>query len=176
METQEFEHYRPLFLRANRALGTALVEHKLVTNDQLEIANAKLLELLKNGEFKQASLLNILLIGQSGSPGLQENAMVQYQLDTHELGLINLTSYNLERSVEPNIDLPACWATRTLPYERQEEFVYMATNFYLSEAVRKFWKDYYKDSQLVWSIASSANLTEALERLEVRAKKLSAGT
>ena len=168
MEDSDFEAYRPLFLRANRALGASLVEHKLVTNEHLELANAKLLELLKNGEFKQASLLNVLLVGQGG---VQESALVQYQLDTHDLGMINLTNYNLERSLDPGVDLAACWATRTLPYERQEEFVFLATNFYLSDAVRKFWQDFYKNSQLVWNIAGSANLTEALERAEVKLKK-----
>lgn len=169
METLDFEQYRPLFLRANRTLGTALTEHKLVTSDQLEAANGKLLELMKNGQWKQASLLNLLLM-VSDSP--QESAIVQYQIDTHELGLINLTNYNLERSVDANIDIAACWATRTIPYERQEEFVFLATNFYLSDAVRKFWKDVYKDSTLVWSVATSINLAESLERLEARAKKV----
>lgn len=168
METKDLENYRPLFLRANRALGSALVEHKLVTSEQLDAANGKLLELMKNGEFKQASLLNLLLMMENGP---KENAIVQYQIDTHELGLINLTNYHLERSVEATVDVAACWATRTLPYERQEEFVFLATNFYLSEAVQKFWQDIYKDYKLVWSVATSANLAEALERMDARQRK-----
>lgn len=168
METAELENYRPLFLKANRALGAALVEHKLVTPEQLDAANGKLLELMKQGEFKRASLLNLMLMMDNGP---KESAIIQYQLDTHELGLINLTNYNLERSVEAHIDVAACWATRTLPYEKQEEFVFLATNFYLSEAVRKFWQDIYKDCQLVWSVASATNLAEALERMEARQKR-----
>jgi len=168
METKDLENYRPLFLRANRALGSALVEHKLVTPEQLDAANGRLLELMKNGEFKHASLLNLLLAVEGGP---KETAIVQYQLDTHDLGLINLTNYHLERSVEATVDVPACWATRTLPYERQEEFVFLATNFYLSEAVRKFWQDFYKDYQLVWSVATSGNMAESLERMDARHKK-----
>lgn len=168
METVEIEQYRPLFLKANRALGSALVEHKLVTPEQLDAANGKLLELMKNAEFKQANLLSLLFAMEHGP---KEGAIVQYQIDTHELGLINLTNYNLERSVENNVDVAACWATRTLPYERQEEFVFMATNFYLSEAVRKFWQDLYKDYQLVWSVATVGNMTESLERMEARQKR-----
>ncbi len=164
----EFEAYRPLFLRANRSFGLALVEHKLVSSEQLELANTKLLELMKNAEFKQASLLHILLMGGAV---MQEPALVQYQLDTFELGLINLTNYNLERSVEANLDLPACYATRTLPYDRQEEFVFLATNFYLSETVRKFWEDYYKGQQLMWSVASQENLIESLNRMEAKLVK-----
>lgn len=163
-----FEPHRPLFMRTNRALGSALVEHKLVTAEQLEVANARLLELLKAGEFKQASLLSLLLMGESA---IQEPAIIQYQVDTHELGLINLTNYNLERSVSPDLDLGACWATRTLPYERQEEFVFLATNFYLSEPARNFWQDHFKGLQLIWSVTTNVNLMESLERAEGKLKK-----
>jgi hypothetical protein len=161
----DFEQYKPLFLKANRALGTALVEDKLVTAEHLDLANARLLDMLRQGEFKQASLLNILL---ANPDVLKEGVLVQYQIDAHELSLINFTSYNLERSVSPETDFAACWATRTLPYDVQEEFVFLATNFYLSEPVRAFWQDIYQGKQLVWSIAGVADLGDALERVESR--------
>jgi hypothetical protein len=169
MDASVFEPQRPLFLRANRSVGAALVEHKLVTSDALDAANARLLELLKSGEFKQASVLS-LLIQKAGGPS--EAAIIQYQMDTHELGAVNLSTYNLERSLSPELDLVSCWATRTLPYDRQEEFVFLATNFYLSEVVRKFWQEHFKGLQLIWSVASSSDLIEALERAEAKQKKV----
>ena len=165
MTLKDFAQYKPLFLRANRALGMAFVEHKLVTAEQLDAANARLLEFIKNGEYKLASLLSILL---NTNDSLKEDALIQYQMDTHELGIINLTSYNLERSLDPRLDLAACYATRTLPYERQEEFVFLATNFYLSEAVRKFWRERYANLALIWSVTTAVNMAESLERAELK--------
>ena len=168
MDPATFEHHRPLFLRVNRTLGAALLENKLVTPEGVEKANGRILELLKNSEWKQASLLNVLL---AGVDSLKESALIQYQVDAYELGLINLTNINVERSVDHTLDLAACWATRTLPYERAEEFVMMATNFYMSEVVRQWWQEKFKGLQLVWSVCPSANLAEALERVEAKQSK-----
>jgi len=37
---------RPLILRSNRFLGSALVERALITNESLEAANEKLLDII----------------------------------------------------------------------------------------------------------------------------------
>lgn len=53
--------HRPLLMRANRLLGSALVEHNLVKFEDLEAANERVLELAGQGHFRQASVLGILL-------------------------------------------------------------------------------------------------------------------
>jgi hypothetical protein len=168
MNPADFERHHQLFLRVNRTFGAALLDAKLVSSEALEKANGRILELLRSSEWRQASLLSILL---AGVEGLKENALIQYQVENHELGLIDLTHINIEKSIDPTVDLAACWATRTLPYERQEEFVMLATNFYMSQAARAYWEGKYKGLQLVWSAAPSGSLAEALERLEVKLAK-----
>ncbi|MEM8548068.1 MAG: TRAP transporter TatT component family protein [Pseudomonadota bacterium] len=55
---------RPLILRSNRFLGSALIERGLVTAEDLEVANEKLLETIQAGDIRGASLLNILIYEQ----------------------------------------------------------------------------------------------------------------
>jgi hypothetical protein len=164
----ELEQYRPLLLKTNRALGAALLEAKLITPEQLEAANVRLLEQIKHSQWRQAALLPLLL---SGNGELKEGALLQYQAEIHGVGLIVLSSYNLERSVEPSIELPVCWMTRSLPYDRQEEFVFIATNNYLSEPVREYWAQRYSGLKIVWMAAGVGDLSEAIERVESRGKK-----
>jgi len=154
---------KPLILRVNRALGTSLVEKRLVEPQQLEVANEQLSELLQSGELKQASVLGLLL--RNASEG-QEQSIIAFQAQTFELGLVDLTNYQLERSFDTVVDLAACWATRTIPYDQQEEFVFLATNFYLSEPVVKYWEGVYPAKKLIWSVTSTNAMIEALERLE----------
>lgn len=154
---------KPLILRVNRALGTALVEQRLVETQQLEVANEQLSELIRNGELKQASVLGLLL---RNAEQISEDGMIAFEAQRYELGLIDLTNYQLERSFDNKVDLAACWATRTIPYDQQEEFVFLATNFYMSTPVIKYWEEVYSDRKLIWSIASTSSMIEALERLE----------
>jgi len=163
----DLEAHKPLILRANRALGTSLVEVGLVSPQHLEVANEQLTELIQAGELKQASLLALLM---RNTEELKESAIIDYQAQKLEKGLIDLENYNLERSFNFETNLAECWVTRTIPYDQQEEFVFMATNFYMSEPVIKFWESKYADSTLIWSVASTVSMIDALERLEAKAK------
>ena len=46
--------YRPLLMRANRLLGSALIEHNLVKFEDLEAANERLLEVAATGQVSLA--------------------------------------------------------------------------------------------------------------------------
>ena len=39
-----------------------------------------------------------------------------------------------------DLDLGMCWATWTVPYDKEEEFWFIATAYYLSPAVRAHWE------------------------------------
>jgi hypothetical protein len=143
---------RSLLMRANRLLGASMVEAGLVTVDQLESANEKLLELIASGTPRQCSLLGVLAYDLKA---LKEEDALQYCVDEHHIGMVD---------VRIGLNQAACWATWTLPFDRDEDFTLVATAYYLSPAVRTFWEKQL-GGQVIWYGATMESLTTALDRL-----------
>jgi len=152
---------RPLILRSNRFLGSALVERALITNESLEAANEKLLDIIQSGNLKGASLLNILLYDLGV---LNENELIDKIVEEYRLGMIDLTSYDLNSLREIELDLDLCWVTFTVPFDRIENFVKIATAYYLSKPARAFWEEQFAGSQIIWYVSSLASIAGALDR------------
>lgn len=129
--------HRPLLMRANRLLGSALVEHNLVKFEELEAANERVLELAGRGELRQASVLGILVFEQKV---LREEDVLHTVMEEHNLGVVDLRSYDVPEDIRRDLDLGMCWATWTVPYDKEEEFWFVATAYYLSNAVRTHWE------------------------------------
>ena len=53
--------HRPLLMRSNRLLGSALIEHNLVKFEDLEAANERLLEIATTGDLRRSSVLSVLV-------------------------------------------------------------------------------------------------------------------
>ncbi|MGF1450397.1 MAG: hypothetical protein ACFB20_13400 [Opitutales bacterium] len=156
------EVHRPLVMRSNRFLGSALVERNLIEVGDLETANAKLLEIIQSGEMRQASLLNILMYDMQV---LEEEALIERILEDTGLGLIELGSYDLTRMDTPSWDIGACWATQTVPYDAIEGFHFVATAYYLSQPARKWWEELL-DGEIIWYVAPMASIADCLEQLQ----------
>jgi hypothetical protein len=152
---------RSLLMRANRLLGASLVEANLVTIDQLENANEKLLELIATGTPRQCTLLGVLAYDLKV---IKEEDVLQYCSDEYSVGLIDLRSYDGAEEVKVGLNQAACWATWTLPFDRDEDFTFIATAYYLSPAVRTFWEKQV-GGQAVWYAATLEDIAESLERL-----------
>lgn len=125
--------YRPLLMRANRLLGSALIEHNLVKFEDLEAANERLLEVAASGQVRQSSVLSILVYEKKV---LREEDVLHHVVDDHGVGVVDLRGYDVPEEVKKEIDLDACWATWTVPFDREEDFHFVATAYYLSPAVR----------------------------------------
>ena len=90
-------------MRANRQLGTALVEYNLVKIEDLEAANERLLEHLASGEMRQASLLSVLVYEKKA---LREDDVLHHVVDDHALGVVDLRGYEVpEEGFDLAIDL-----------------------------------------------------------------------
>lgn len=156
------QEHRALILRSNRFLGSALVEHGLVSVDDLESANETFMEAIQASELKRASILNTLLFEKKS---LQEADLIEYLAEGEGLGLIDLR-HILLRSLRPfNVDLSLCWATSTIPFDKIEETYMLATCYYLSAPVLKHWKDRL-GGRLIWFATSTVSMTQALEKVE----------
>jgi hypothetical protein len=157
------QDHRPLIVRSNRALGSMLLEKRLVTPEQLDEANAKFLESLQGGDVRRASILHVLMFEMQV---LNEDAYIEAIVEKHGLGLMDLHGCQFRKAGDLQIDLEACWVTWTVPFDLVDDFVMLATLFYSSPPVVKFWQDKYAGKNLLWYVTSVRSLQSSLDRLE----------
>jgi Type II secretion system (T2SS), protein E, N-terminal domain len=155
--------YRPLLMRANRLLGSALIEHNLVKFEDLEAANERLLEVAASGQVRQSSVLNILIYEKKV---LREEDVLHHVVDDHGVGVVDLRGYEVPEEVRREIDLDACWATWSVPFDREEDFHFVATAYYLSPAVRSHWEKKL-GGRIIWQATTMDIIADFLDRLQV---------
>lgn len=124
-------------MRANRLLGAQLVEHNLVKIEDLEKANEKFIEVVASGLPRQTSILAILAYDMKV---LKEDDMLHHLVEADGIGLVDLRDYDVPDDTKKALDVGACWATWSVPFDREEEFSFVATAYYLSPAVRSHWE------------------------------------
>ena len=153
--------YRPLLMRANRLLGSALIEHNLVKFEDLEAANERLLEVAATGQVRQSSVLGILVYEKKV---LREEDVLHHVVDDHGVGVVDLRGYDVPDEVKKDMDLDACWATWSVPFDREEDFHFVATAYYLSPAVRSYWEKKL-GGQIIWQATTMDIVADFLDRL-----------
>jgi len=154
--------YRPLLMRANRLLGSALIEHNLVKFEDLEAANERLLEIAASGQVRQSSVLSILVYEKKV---LREEDVLHHVVDDHGIGVVDLRSYDVPDDVRRDLDLDACWATWSVPFDREEDFHFVATAYYLSPAVRTHWEKKL-GGQIIWQATTMDIIADFLDRIQ----------
>lgn len=154
--------YRPLLMRANRLLGSALIEHNLVKFEDLEAANERLLEVAASGQVRQSSVLSILVYEKKV---LREEDVLHHVVDDHGVGVVDLRGYEVPEDVKKEMDLDACWATWSVPFDREEDFHFVATAYYLSPAVRTHWEKKL-GGQIIWQATTMDIIADFLDRMQ----------
>lgn len=154
--------YRPLLMRANRLLGSALIEHNLVKFEDLEAANERLLEIAASGQVRQSSVLSILVYEKKV---LREEDVLHHVVDDHGVGVVDLRGYDVPEDVRKDLDLDACWATWSVPFDREEDFHFVATAYYLSPAVRTHWEKKL-GGQIIWQATTMDIIADFLDRIQ----------
>jgi hypothetical protein len=76
--------------------------------------------------------------------------------------------------VKKNLDTGACWATWSVPFDREEEFTFVATAYYLSPAVRSFWEKQ-TGGPILWFGTTLDAVAEYLEKFAAAAAAAAAG-
>jgi hypothetical protein len=149
-------------MRANRLLGAALVEANLVKIEDLEAANERLLELLQSNAERQATLLGVLMYEKKV---LSEDDLLHHLVDNDGIGLIDLRTYDVPEEFRKNVDLGSCWATWSVPFDKEEDFYSVATAYYLSPAVRSHWEKQLGNN-ILWYATTLENISDFLEKIE----------
>jgi len=153
--------HRPLLMRANRLLGANLVESNLVKLESLDAANERLLELVATDNPRQSTVLGILAYELKV---VREEDVLQHIVDEHGAGLVDLASYDVSEDLRKTVDLGACWATWSLPFDREEDTFSVATAYYLSPAVRSYWEKQL-DGPIIWFGATLEMLADCFEKM-----------
>jgi len=166
----QLQTFRPLILRSNRSLASMLLEKKLVSQEQLDAANEKLVEHIQNGELRRANLLHVLLFEMQV---LSEDLYIDAVVEKYGLGLMDLHGCQFRKLADLKIEPMACWATWTLPFDTVEDFYFLATACYPSQPIIKFWQEKYNGANLIWYATGVRSLHAALERLEQQLGELS---
>ena len=154
--------YRPIVMRANRLLGASLVDHNLVKLEDLETANERLLEVIASDQTRQMTVLGILAYEMKV---VKEEDVLLYLVDNEGLGLVDLRNYEVHDELRKTLDLGVCWATWSVPFDREEDFTFVATAYYLSPAVRAYWEKQF-GTTIVWYGTTLEILADFLEKRE----------
>lgn len=124
-------------MRANRLLGAQLVEHNLIKIEDLEAASEKFIEVVSSEQPRQSTILGILAYDMKV---LKEDDVLHHLVESDGLGLVDLRDYDIPDDLRKSLEVNACWATWSVPFDREEEFWFVATAYYLSPAVRAYWE------------------------------------
>jgi hypothetical protein len=157
------KEHRPLLMRANRLLGANLVEHNLVKIEDLENANEKLIEIVAAEQPRQSTILGILAYDMKV---LKEDDVLHHLVESEGVGLVDLRDYDVPDDSKKGLDVGACWATWSVPFDREEEFHFVATAYYLSPAVRTFWEKQLS-GPIIWFGTTLEGIADYLEKLPV---------
>ena len=150
-------------MRANRALGASLVEHNLISIDVLESANDRLLELMASDSSESVSLLHILV---NEKQSLTEAQLLSYQIEEMGLGMVDLSNYDQPYDLRKRIDIDACFATWTVPFDIEEGMHFLASAYYLSPAARSYWERQL-ETPILWFVTSTDNINDFLRKLKL---------
>jgi hypothetical protein len=153
---------RSLLMRANRLLGASLVEANLIKIEDLEQANEKLLGQVATDQPRQSTLLGILAYELKV---LREDDLLQHIVDSDGVGLMDLRRLDVADDIKKSLDLGACWATWSVPFDREEDFHFVATAYYLSPAVRTYWEKQLS-GPILWFGTTLEGIADFLEKLQ----------
>ncbi|HVZ63065.1 MAG TPA: hypothetical protein VG936_00645 [Lacunisphaera sp.] len=149
-------------MRSNRLLGSALIEHNLVKFEDLEAANERLLEIAATGDMRRSSVLSVLVYEKKV---LREEDLLHHVVDDQGLGVVDLRGYDVPEEVKRDIEIEACWATWSVPFDKEEDFHFVATAYYLSPAARSYWEKKL-GGQIIWQATTMDIIADFLDRLQ----------
>ncbi len=143
-----------------------MVEKGLVSIDDLDEANDRLLELMStDSNTVQVNLLSIL-VGEKQS--VNENELLELLVEEYGLGLVDVRDVEYPDSLKKGLDTKACWATLTVPFDHVEDTTYLASAYYLSPAARSHWEEKL-EGHVVWYAATVESLSDFLDKFEAAA-------
>lgn len=150
-----------LLLKSNRVLGSRIVEAGLQSMEQIDKANKRFVEHVRNKELALASLLRVLIYE---TQTLDEKDYIEHVFDHMNLGGIYLHGYDIDTTLYQKFGLDVCQATWTLPVDLVDDHYFIATSYYISDIVQQFWKEKL-GSHIHWFMTTIQDMENQFELL-----------
>jgi hypothetical protein len=96
---------------------------------------------------------------------IQEDDVLAFVTEHDPVGLIDLRNYEVSEDLRKSVDIGVCWATWTVPFDREDDFYSVATAYYLSAAVRKHWEKVL-NAPIIWYATTLEMIADYLEKME----------
>src|SRR5690606_22924698 len=96
---------------------------------------------------------------------LDEAKLLDLQVEEATLGLVDLNHVEVRSLRAMNVDTSLCQATLTLPFDKVEDTYLVATCYYLSAPVVKYWEEQL-ERKIIWYGTTTSSFLRALERVE----------
>ena len=149
-----------LLIKSNRVLGTRLVEAGLTSLEDMDRANEIFIELARAKDLKRASLLRVLIYENQT---LKEESLLDYQLEHYPVGAVLLENYKLSEELLATQPLDLMRASWVLPFDQVQGRWFLATAYYMSDVVRKFWEERL-ESRISWYISPLTQMEAVFEQ------------
>lgn len=159
-----------LMIKSNRVLGTRLVEAGLTSAEEMDKANEDFIGLARAKDIRRASLLRIMIYDHQS---LAEESLLDYQLENYPVGAVMLENYDIDEELFEDIPLELMRASWTLPIDRVGNRWFLASAYYMSDIVRKFWEERL-DGRINWYISSLSQLELQYEAMAEKEAELTA--
>ncbi len=154
--------HRPIIMRCNRSLGAALVEANLITVEQLEDANEKLLHIMEKGSDKEICLLDILL-HQTNALTIED--LFNHLVEERRVALLDPREIEINDDLKLSLTPGECWATWSVPFDRDEDVVSIVSAYAVCPAVRQHWEKRFGGT-IVWFAATLDAVGDFLDKFE----------
>lgn len=151
-----------LLIKSNRILGTRLVEADLTNLEDMDKANEVFIERARAKDLKRSSLLRILIFDHQT---LREESLIDYQIEQLGIGAVMTENYNIDEVLLDQQPLEFMRASWTIPVDFVNDRWFLATAYYMSDVVRKFWEDRL-EGRITWYVSPLSQMEMILERLE----------
>lgn len=153
-----------LLIKSNRVLGTRLVEAGLSNLEDMEKANEVFIERARAKDLKRSSLLRILIFDHQT---LKEESLLDYQIEHLGTGAVMVENYHVDEVLLDQQPLEFMRASWTIPVDFVNDRWFLATAYYMSDIVRKFWEDRL-EGRVTWYVTPLNQLELVLEKLEAK--------
>lgn len=156
------QQQRSLLMRANRLMGAALVERNLVKIEDLEQASQRLLQMVAGSPLRQCTVLGILAYELKV---VKEEDIVQFLVEQENIGTVDLRCYEVPEGMAKDLDVGNCWATWSVPFDHVDDFHFVASAYYPSQAVRTHWEKKL-GGPILWFATTLEGIADHLEKIE----------
>ena len=153
-----------LLIKSNRVLGTRLVEAGLTSVEDMESANESFIKHARDKDIKRASLLRILVFDNQS---LKEETLLDYQLENESVGALFLDNYAISDDLLEQHSLELMRASWTIPLDCRNNRWFLASAYYMSDVVRKFWEDRL-EGRITWYVTNLNQIESVLDEYAAR--------